>query len=627
MSRFRNPFRLRASERIESDASFLRLYSPIVLDALAEKDKEEKLWNNVIYIHSSPGAGKTSLLRIFEPGTLSTLLNSRTANDHRDLYGALKRMAVVDDDGVNVLGITLVCTRNYEILEELNVSNAQKRRYFFSLLNARIILATLRSFVNLYPNSSNNGKALDNITYNYDNSDNYFNDIEFPCTGKQLFNWASNIEKKVYQTIDSFLPVSEIKPEGHDELFSLNVLRPEYFTYNGLRIPEKFLFMLDDCHKLSPGQRIALKKYVVEKRGRFSIWISERLEALDPAENVGSLEGRDYDEINLEKFWSDRPTKFEKVLVNIADKRAAISSEDISSFKEFLENDIQEDALKPNLLENISTTLLKLDDITKFTDKFINWIKYIEEFEGSPLEKAVVTKKVEILIHRNMRRNQLTFEFPLSIEELLEKLKPDLEVSSRLFLSENKTIPYYFGFQDLVKASSYNIEQFLGFSADMFEEMLSNRLSGFPTILNGITQQRILVDIAENKWKDLPKVVPYSTQVIKFLGKIGEECRKDTYKPNAPYVLGVSGFAIKTSEDIFSDQKSWIDNERYLPLLSILSTCIAYNLLEIKKVTQGGQLWDVFYLNRWLCLKFNLPFNYGGWRHKNSEDLLKWIKI
>lgn len=55
MSRLRNPFRLRASEKIESDVSFLRLYSPIVLDALCEKHKDGKLWNNVMYIHSSPG--------------------------------------------------------------------------------------------------------------------------------------------------------------------------------------------------------------------------------------------------------------------------------------------------------------------------------------------------------------------------------------------------------------------------------------------------------------------------------------------------------------------------------------------------------------------------------------------
>ena len=65
-NKLRNPFLMRASERIESDVNFLRLYSPIVLDSLIEKNSNDTLWNNVIFIRSSPGGGKTSLLRVFE---------------------------------------------------------------------------------------------------------------------------------------------------------------------------------------------------------------------------------------------------------------------------------------------------------------------------------------------------------------------------------------------------------------------------------------------------------------------------------------------------------------------------------------------------------------------------------
>ncbi|HQS52414.1 MAG TPA: hypothetical protein PLN99_10990, partial [Daejeonella sp.] len=63
--------------------------------------------------------------------------------------------------------------------------------------------------------------------------------------------------------------------------------------------------------------------------------------------------------------------------------------------------------------------------------------------------------------------------------------------------------------------------------------------------------------------------------------------------------------------------------------INVISTCVAFNLLEIKEVNQGekGQKWQVYYLNRWLCVKFNLPFSYGGWRHKNTDELLKWTKI
>ncbi|MDB4901787.1 MAG: hypothetical protein JWQ63_1068 [Mucilaginibacter sp.] len=629
MSKLRNPFRLRASEKIESDNNFLKLYSPSVLEALMDKDKNGTLWNNVLYIHSSPGAGKTSLLRVFEPNTLSTLLNNKSANEYKPIYAMLKKLGVIDDDGILVLGIPLVCTRNYEILEELNVSNAQKIRYFFSLLNARIVLATLKSLVNLAAYNRSFSDILETITYNYDNRDNYFRDINLPCTGKELYNWASNIEKKVYEAIDSFLPVSDIQPIGHDELFTMSVLKPEYFSLNGVTLTGKFLFMLDDSHKLSFNQRQSLKKYVIEKRGTFSIWISERLEALEPIDNLRSFEERDYEELNLEKFWSDKPAKFEKILSSIADKRAANSSEDVNSFQDFLDDELEEEIYKSDFLSSMAQTMEKVKNVSAYTPKFDKWIAYVENYTSSPFEKAVLFKKLEIIINRNIGRSQLSFEFPLAEQELFDKFKTEVEAASKLFLTKDSKIPYYFGFNDLAKLSSNNIEQFLSFSANLFEEMLSNKLSGFQINLQTGDQQRILYGVVENKWNELSKILPFSNQVIAFLDKLGEFCHKETFKPNAPYAPGVTGFAIKDEQSLFSKSGDWFQDTAFEPFLNILSICISFNLLEAKEVLQGekGQRWNVYYLNRWLCLKFNLPFAYGGWRPKSADELSKWTKI
>jgi hypothetical protein len=618
---------MRASEKIDSDASFLRLYSPSVLESLVEKQADGRLWNNVIYIHSSPGAGKTSLLRVFEPGSLITLFNNKSAADYKELFNILKKLDVINDDRIEVLGVTLVCTRNYEILEELDVSPAQKLRYFFSLLNARVILATLRSILNLAPSSNSFYDDLENIRFEYTDIDNYFTNLTPPCSGKDLYTWASNIERKIYKAIDSFLPISEIQPEGHDELFALSVLRPEYFQVNGKKRFSKILFMLDDAHKLSSTQRSFLKKYVIEKRGDFNVWISERLEALQPIDNLKSFEERDYEQINLEKFWSERPAKFEKILINIANKRASVSTEDVNSFKEYLLDTLNEEVYKTVLIDSIVHTRKNIDNITSFTSKFISWINYIDSLHGTTLEEAVMLKQLEIIIHRNLKKSQLTLEFSLSQNELLEKLKPEIESAAKLFLSKTHKLPYYYGFSALVKLSSNNIEQFLTFSADLFEEMLSNRLSGYQINLNVKEQERILKEIVEKKWKELNKILPYSLEIINFLTTIGEVCSKDTYLPNAPYAPGVTGFAIKTSPSLFRNE-AWTDSELYTPLVNVISTCVAFNLLEIKEVNQGekGQKWEVYYLNRWLCLKFNLPITYGGWRAKNIQDLLRWTK-
>ena len=110
-SRLRNPFRMRASEKIVSDSSFLGIYSPAILDQLLENDQNSKLWNNVTYIHSSPGGGKTSLLRIFEPTILNSLFSSQS--HYKDIFTKLKTLNVFNENEVKVIGIYLLCSRSF----------------------------------------------------------------------------------------------------------------------------------------------------------------------------------------------------------------------------------------------------------------------------------------------------------------------------------------------------------------------------------------------------------------------------------------------------------------------------------------------------------------------------------
>jgi hypothetical protein len=618
---------MRASEKIESAANFLRLYSPTIIDALIEKNKNDKLWKNVVFIHSSPGAGKTSLLRVFEPLSLRTLFNAKSSPEYKEVYSKLKELQVINEDQIELLGVTLVCTRNYEILEELDVSSGQKMRFFFSLLNARVILSTLRAILQLHNKQFPDG--LKDIQFNYVDEPNHFLDFTIPCNGRELYDWASNIERKIYTAIDSFLPISDIAPDGHDELFAFSVLKPEYFRIDGRQIFSKILFMLDDTHKLSQNQRKRLEKYILEKRGNFNIWISERLEALEPKENLGSYRERDYEEINLERFWDHRSAKLKQILLNVADRRASLSSEDISSFQEYIESNLNEEAFKKDFLDIIEATNADLLKTTSHTDKFNEWLNYFSNFEGNPMEKAILLKKIEILIARHVNKNQLSFDFPHTKEELIDKLKSDLEAPAKLFLSKDNKIPYYHGLTTLANLSSNNIEQFLSFSSDFYEEMLSNKLTGTDITLDSSNQEKLIRATVEKKWNELSKLLPYANDVIKFLTELGEFCHKQTYQKNAPYGTGVNGFSIKEKRELkLINEVEWIQNEIYVPLINVISTCVAYNLLEIKETKQGekDKVWDVYYLNRWLCVKFNLPLSYGGFRHRTPDELIRWIK-
>ncbi|RSK47469.1 ORC-CDC6 family AAA ATPase [Hymenobacter rigui] len=634
-TRLRNPFKVRTSEKIDSDVSFLRIYSPSILDTLIEKQREEKLWNNVLFIRSSPGAGKTSLLRIFEPNTLVALFNNRSQAKLKDLKEYLRKLGVLDNDSIKLLGISLQCTRNYEILEDLPINDVQKKRLFFALLNARIVTATLRGIITLQQKSFPND--LEKITINYKNEHGYFRGLQFPCNGQILYKWAEDIEAKVYAALDSFLPIEKIQPEGHEELFAFNAFSSDNIFYSGNLISERILFMFDDTHKLSVKQRKVLITYIIEQRREHTIWISERLEALSPKENLRSYLKRDYEEINLEEIWQNKESKFRNIVSNVASRRAEASSEDINSFEEHLEEYNNEEAYDENYEAAYAKSIGTIHKIASFnqTHKFDNWITYLEEFEGTKLERAWMARSTEIVVRRHVDNRQLSLDVPFTVNELKSLIASDIKNASEYLISHENNIPYYYGFERLVKLSSFNIDQFLQLSADLYESMLSksmlsNKIAAKSITLTTSEQEKIIRRVVNQRWKELNILIPYAEPVKKFLTKVQEFAFKETNRTTVPYAPGVTGFAIKAPNNTrLIPDEHWLENERFSGLINVLSTCLSYNLLEkrtIKQGKRGAEAVDVFYLNRWLCMYFKLPLGYGGWRHIKSDELLKWTK-
>lgn len=624
-NRYRNPFKIRATEKLESENNFLRMYSPYVLEELVEKNKTGKLWNNVLFIHSSPGAGKTSILKVFEPASLLTLSNNKSAPDYVDLIEYLKKLEVIDGNGnIHLAGAYLSCARNYDIIEDLEISEGQKKGLFFALINARVVLASLRSIVNLNGNVDLSEILLTASSYDY-----AYLDISFPINGSQLFEWAANIEKMVYKAIDSFLPITNII-QGHSELFGFDLMQPSNITIQGRQVVDKFLFMFDDVHKLSRNQRNSFLDYLIVRRANYNVWIAERLEALDEERNFGSYKNRDYDEINLEEIWQGS-NKLKTILASIADKRASMSSEDVRSFQFFLEDSIKETEYEDKFIKAYEKSLKNITSFANYSHKFDKWISYVQEQAAtlSPFQLAVHSRQIEILINRSAGKAQLSFEFPLEVEELKQKLGGEIQTAALFFISIENKIPFYYGFDNLVKLSTNNIEQFLSFAAELFEIMLARKISDKSVSIDAGEQEKILRKIADNKWKEQIRLLPYSDKVLKFLMNLATFCQKETYKPNAPYAPGPIGFTIKDdAEHRLIKEVSWREDRSYAVLINVLRTCLAYNLLEKRTTKQGkeNQQWTVYYLNRWICLRFNLPFSYGNFRHKSPTELLNWTK-
>lgn len=626
--RTRNPFKLRASEKIESESTFLRIYSPVILEDFAEKHKEEKLWNDVLFIRSSPGAGKTSLLRIFEPATLVTLFNNKSNPSLKDLREYLKRIEVMDNSQIRLLGVCLHCNRNYEILEDLAIDELKKKRFFFALINARIILATLRGVISLkslkFPDDLNRIR----VDYPFVSSDT--SAISFPCTGEQLYNWAENIESRVYKALDSFLPIEQIQPEGHNELFTFSLVTNSKIFVDDVEMQYRILFMFDDTHKLSLGQRGFLLKYIIEQRKNYNIWIAERLEALTDKENLRSYLERDYNEINLESIWQKKESKFKSIVTNIANRRAQISTEDVPEFDQNLADSLNEAVFMDEFEKAIAIILKRIEQYSRQTRKFSEWARYLKTADLSPLERLLMARAAEILLHKNLTQPQTTLDMELSEKELLAGINSTIQNAAEYFVSREFNLPYNYGFDRVIQVSSYNLDQFLQFSSELYEGMLSNRLSRRSSVITADEQHKIIKRVAAEKWKELGRLIPYPEQVKKFLLRFNEFAQKETNRPTIPYAPGVSGFALKEPPELkLINEGFWLDDNLYKPLLNVLSTSISFNLLEKREISQGKKGSDpetVYYLNRWLCVWFNLPFGYGGWRHIKPGELLKWTK-
>ena len=623
----RNPFRVRTTEYFEDDSDFLSLFG---LGALEIFDAED-MWIRIQIIRSARGGGKTSILRIFSPKSLNKIYESRKSDDELiPLYNKLKKLDVFSDDGVKVLGVTLSLFGNYPILNQLDFELSKQNRLFFSLLTSRIIIATLRSICELkkleFPID------LNQIDIKHSGEPNIPSTIPIPCTGKELYEWASSIEKKISNIIEEDSE-DDKNLSGFETLSALHVIRSKNIFFNNKPVAERTLLMLDDVDKLTSEQRKNLSNALVSLRIPIGIWLAERLEALRQEEllsPIGTL-GREYGEPkNLEKFWRKNPNKFEFLLTEISDKRASWHRRyNISSFSRSLSNHL--DAYwDEHLKEAIDIESDKLIKKYGKERKYCDWFDKCENPEGVLSKSIEDWRLLEILIERDVRKKQqLLFDEILSEDGFNKKFLAKEKDVSEYYVRTKYKIPYYFGFQKLVKLASSNVQQFLDLSSDLYDEMISARSFDEIPHISPKRQEFILKKAMLRRWNEVVQSIQNSQDIINFFDNMAKFCFIETNLPNSPYA-SVTGIAISTNDlKRLQDLDVLKNNPRYKRLTDVLSICFAHNLLEpLPSSKQGtkGTVHLVMYLNRLLCFRYQLPLPYGGWRELSLEVLSSFIE-
>lgn len=621
----RNPFKLRAAEDIESDETFVRLFSPDVLEILPDKN----LWDRLQIIRSTPGGGKTSLFHLFTPKLLLTVHALRTREYVKDLFQRLKELGALDENGPLVLGFFLSCSRNnYAKLDDLNIDPPKKQRLLLSLLNARITLAALNSASILkgftYPDD------LGKVTVNLQKDLAVSLGLPSPCNGLELYTWAQTLEKNVCDALDSFAPLTNLKLPGHDTLFALEIVR--LILIDNQPITKHILLMLDDIHLLTTKQRESILDTIITARFSNTIWVAERLEALgvDEMLSSGASPGRDYGEIiTIEDYWRGSANKrFERMVSNIADRRAKGAKDvEIGSFAGCLQESLDGTEWQEKFRKGAEIVAGRLCEQADKRRKYSEWVAEKESLSGTPREIALAWRALEIIIERDKRKAQRDFDFILSADDLEQREASGVRAAAEFFFCKEFKIPYYFGLSRLATMASSNIEQFLCLAGDIFEEAVSAALLKQPSNLSPQRQEAILKKAVNVIWEGLPQKVKYGSKVKLFLESIGKFAQWETNKPNAPYAPGVTGIAISMADrDVLRSHKKNSKDSEVEDVGRILASCIANNIFEVTLNHKNkGQFWMILNLNRMLCVHFDLPMQYGGWREKTLRELVTWL--
>lgn len=618
----RNPFRIRASQRATADEEFVRLFGAGAIDLL---ENVRDPWGSVVFLRSAPGGGKTTFLRLLTPRPLG-LVNSLAGGSTtvKATQEALREVGAISVDGPELLGTMVEFTSEFRELAAFDRGNS----LFRELVNSRIVIATLRAVLERlgrpFP------RDLDEISFEWEPESG--STIPAAAKGRELFDWASQIETDFYGRMD-VLGEPEPVRGGHARLDGLKWFANSRITGPLGPVEVVRVLLFDELQTLSASQRRSLLDFVTGARAQCGVWIAERLETLTHKDllSEGALEDRDYSGvIQLERQWSDRRRNvYARFVENIAKLRAAKADNfgDRDLFSMISSGD-ELAVWAPRFEQACADIEARILASRGNSPLYDLWLEAARNMSGSAVERAIQWRMTEILVARDQRNEQQAFDFvSLSTEELDKRQSSGLARAAEHFVRTEIEAPIYFGRDAISDVSSFNVEQYLAVGGELFEEISAKiqYLRDLPMPLSADRQHSIIRNVAKARWNDLARRLPLGRDAKTLLEGIGTFCHRQTFRETAPYAPGVTGIGIT-----MQDRETLIDTpddqiKHLRDLRDLLTSLVAHNLLVPRlDHSNKNKRFVVFYLNRLLCVHFGLPLGYGGWREKKIKDLIAW---
>ncbi len=620
----RNAFALRTSEQSSPDEEFTQNFAADALHVLPD----DVLRPGALVLRSAPGGGKTSLLRMFTPGPLVQAIRHRARAPFDEIFAQLEEIGAVTRAAPTVLGVYVSSNGGYsEIGPSINPELAPG--LFRALLNARIVLRSLRAVAALaeVDYDSEAGLAEIRVASSVERLD--AGQVPRSESAVELKAWAERTEAECLRHLDTVLLGSSAPSLPlHVSIDAMRWLASARFQFAGKDLPYRPLLMFDDVQRLRPWQREVLFSETVEHRTSLMVWIAEQTKVLDSQDLLSaSRTDRDHVVIQLEKEWSDRAKKFQQFATTIADRRLRQTGEELQ-IATSLSGDLSDQRLQYEFARAVDALRAEISVWQGKTNRYDQWVKAIEEADTvDEFQRAVGYAKVRILIARDRNKRQQSFDLdPLPDSDLSAS---GVSQAAERFVTREFEIPYYYGIERIARLASYNIEEFLQLCAALYDlihavRVLRNKRS---SAVSAADQETVVRKLAERRFLELSRSVRHGEMAQKLVEAVGTMSRERTYEPNAPYAPGVTGFAISPEDRITLSKASASGSGAvYSELASVLTSCVAQNVFDMREVRHDSRQFTVFYLNRTLCAHFELVYHQGGWQRVTLRRLVEWCQ-
>lgn len=617
-----NPFRVRDSERQRDHGVFVRTFGPHALDALPPGP-----WQKLLVIRSAPGAGKTSLMRLF---TADSLRVASGLSERADpIKTRLRDMGVITPAGPALLGLYLNLDSDYRALLDLRVEPEVSQRLLFRLIDARLAIELVRASLTLVGLSYPEDAARLTIEPDGQEAEGALAKLG-GRVGHEIVAAAAHAESDLLDVLDVLTADEQTMPSGHHRLYSLQALSGATISIDGRSLSPRVLVMFDDGHTLDSTQRHALLDQLRARNLRLERWYAERTEALTPEDLLGAgVADRDYEEVVLEEVFGRGGPRFRAMVIEIANRRAATVLGRItdltSRFTDLIE--ISPDAAIAGQDDDIlaqarSIVRRQASDEPRYTA----WLEGLDEYRGRDGLSRLM--ELDVLICRDRERAQgELFEEILAPGMISERGSSNLREAALLRFALSRRLPYYYGTDTLIKLGSTNIEQSLNLCGDLFAEISLSISVGRDPRLDSAKQHRVLGAASDSYYKAVGVGVPSGQLVQTLIDGVARISAVEAAKPRIPYPPGVTGTALSMRDASILMEPA---RRKRIPgadlLYTALSSAVAYNVVSVDKdYSVKRSRYMVIYLNRLLCPRFGMPLGYGAFREKTLREIASWF--